>query len=134
MKPSADPTVGPGEPNICVTCRLSGYTPAMTTSKVYAAHERYAAEIGRTCDALTRLIDANGPRATPELTSRLKRLSPRESEILCLVAQGESNQEIAQGLFIGETTVKTHIGRIQTKLEARDLVQLVVLAHRAGLV
>jgi DNA-binding NarL/FixJ family response regulator len=85
-------------------------------------------------DVLDRLIDANGPRATPELTARLKRLSPRESEILCLVAQGESNQEIAQGLFIGETTVKTHIGRIQTKLEARDRVQLVVLAHRAGLV
>jgi DNA-binding NarL/FixJ family response regulator len=85
-------------------------------------------------DVLSRLLEGNARRPHPELVTRLQRLSPREAEILRLVGRGESNLEIAQGLYIGETTVKTHVGRIQTKLDARDRIQLVVLAHRAGLV
>jgi DNA-binding NarL/FixJ family response regulator len=56
-----------------------------------------------------------------------------EAQVFRLVGQGASNTEIAQGLYVGETTVKTHISRIQTKLAARDRVQLVVMAHQAGL-
>jgi DNA-binding NarL/FixJ family response regulator len=82
---------------------------------------------------LARLVDAQPDTPRRDAVDSLSRLSPRESEVLRLVAQGATNAEVAQRLFIGETTVKTHVSRIQTKLGARDRVQLVILAHRAGL-
>jgi DNA-binding NarL/FixJ family response regulator len=64
----------------------------------------------------------------------LERLSDREREVLRLMAAGLSNHEIATRLYIGETTVKTHVARIFTKLGARDRVQAVIIAHQSGLV
>jgi DNA-binding NarL/FixJ family response regulator len=64
----------------------------------------------------------------------LQRLTPRESEVLLLVGQGRNNREIAGELFVSETTIKTHIARILAKLGARDRIQLVIIAHRYGLV
>ena len=63
----------------------------------------------------------------------LHRLSPRESDVLELVGRGLNNGELARALHVSETTVKTHLSRILHKLGVRDRIQLVVLAHTAGL-
>jgi len=69
-------------------------------------------------------------RAPPE---ELGELTAREREILRLIASGLSNGEIAQQLYISDTTVKTHVTHILQKLNLRDRVQAVVLAHQTGL-
>jgi DNA-binding NarL/FixJ family response regulator len=73
-------------------------------------------------------------RAGPQQAERLRDLTARESEVLQLVASGLSNVEIAQRLVLSEATVKSHVGRILSKLGLRDRVQIVVFAYETGLV
>jgi len=79
---------------------------------------------------LDRFID---PGSAPRDAAVLDVLTDREREVLALVARGLSNTEIAATLFLSEATVKTHVGRILTKLDLRDRVQAVVLAYETGL-
>jgi len=74
------------------------------------------------------------PAAAVAPSPLLDRLTPREREVLILVARGLTNTEIAEELVVTEATVKSHLGRVLAKLEARDRVQLVLVAYAAGLV
>ncbi|MBB3662816.1 MULTISPECIES: response regulator [Prauserella salsuginis group] len=80
---------------------------------------------------LDRFVDTG--RIAPRDASALDALTEREREVLAHVAKGQSNTEIARELFLSEATVKTHVGRILTKLDLRDRVQAVVLAYETGL-
>ena len=84
-----------------------------------------------------QLIEAflhRAPDPHESVTTRLAALTDRESDVLALVARGLSNAEIGARLYISPATVKTHVARILTKLDARDRAQLIVIAYETRLV
>jgi len=96
-------------------------------------------QVARGADALLapavirRLVDRFAGAPPRPSTTALDLLTGREVEVLRLLGRGLSNAEIAAELFIGETTVKTHVARVLMKLHLRDRVQAAILAHEAGL-
>jgi DNA-binding NarL/FixJ family response regulator len=92
---------------------------------------------GEACFApsvLERLIATYTRAAEPPDEARLGTLTDRERDVLRLVGRGRSNTEIAGALFISETTVKTHLSRLFTKLGIHDRTQAVVMAYETGLI
>jgi DNA-binding NarL/FixJ family response regulator len=97
-------------------------------------------QAGRGVDSLLapvltkRLVErfARTRAVVPSAPEALDRLTPRERDVLGLVARGLTNDEIARELYIGETTVKTHLARVFTKLDLRDRVQAVIFAYENG--
>jgi DNA-binding NarL/FixJ family response regulator len=112
---------------------LKDVPPADLVSAIHAAAGGHAV----VAPAVTRrLLDTVLPHLPGAVTAdeRLDRLTEREREVLALVARGRSNTEIAAGLHLSEATVKAHVGRLLSKLELRDRVQIVVYAYENGLV
>jgi DNA-binding NarL/FixJ family response regulator len=101
-----------------------------------AAVRVVAAGDGLIAPTITKRLIEQFARTAPSTTppAGLEELTPREVEVLTLVARGLSNGEIAEELVISEATVKTHVKRVLGKLGARDRVQAVVAAYEAGLV
>jgi DNA-binding NarL/FixJ family response regulator len=81
-----------------------------------------------------RLIAEFAKRPEPATPKGLAGITDREQDVLLLIARGLSNAEIAAHLHLGLATVKTHIGRLLSKLAARDRAQLVIAAYESGLV
>lgn len=112
---------------------LKDARPPELLGAIRAVHSGDAALAPR---VTARMIEqfVSAPERTTTDDERIAALTPREREILVAIGAGLTNDELAEKFFLSISTVKTHIGRILQKLEARDRVQLVILAYEAGLV
>jgi DNA-binding NarL/FixJ family response regulator len=109
----------------------------VTAERLFDAVRVIAAGDALLAPGVTRRLVAEFARLRTRSTTpsnTLEALTPREREVLLLVAEGLSNPEIATRLVVGEETVKTHVSRVLTKLGLRDRTQAVVLAYESGLV
>ena len=108
----------------------------VTAERLFDAVRVVAAGEAMLAPAVTRRLISEFTRLRPRAGAevRLESLTPRETEVLRLLAEGLSNPEIAARLVVGEETVKTHISRLLAKLGLRDRTQAVVAAYESGLV
>jgi DNA-binding NarL/FixJ family response regulator len=110
----------------------------VTAERLFDAVRVVAAGEALLAPTVTRRLIAEFARLRPRPRSAaappLQRLTPREIEVLRLIAEGLSNPEIAARLVVGEETVKTHVSRVLNKLGLRDRTQAVVMAYESGLV
>jgi DNA-binding NarL/FixJ family response regulator len=107
----------------------------VTAERLFEAVRVVAAGDALLAPTVTRRLIGEFARQRPRpRPPALARLTPRETEVLCLVAEGLSNPEIAARLVVTEETVKTHVSRMLAKLGLRDRTQAVVAAYESGLV
>jgi DNA-binding NarL/FixJ family response regulator len=107
----------------------------VTAERLFDAVRVVAAGEALLAPAVTRRLIGEFARLRPRATpAALDALTPRETEVLRLIAEGLSNPEIAVRLTVGEETVKTHVSRLLAKLGLRDRTQAVVAAYESGLV
>jgi len=110
---------------------------AELVAAVRAVHRGDAALAPRVTRRLVELVATLPPEdgaSGADRPAALAQLTEREHEVFLAMARGLTNAELAETLFLSESTVKTHVGRVLQKLDARDRVQAVILAHRWGLV
>jgi DNA-binding NarL/FixJ family response regulator len=109
----------------------------VTAERLFEAVRVVAGGEALLAPTVTRRLIAEFARLRPQPPTRPERLSeltPRETEVLRLVAEGLSNAEIAERLVVTRETVKTHVSRVLSKLDLRDRSQAVVVAYESGLV
>ncbi len=109
----------------------------MTRDELVHAVRVVAAGEAMLAPSVTRRLIAEFTRQRPKphpAPERLEVLTTREREVLELMARGLSNAEIAAELIVGEATVKSHVAHVLMKLDLRDRIQAVILAHELGLV
>jgi DNA-binding NarL/FixJ family response regulator len=101
---------------------------------IAAVHTVAAGEALLSPSVTRRVIDRMAQQPTPELAdqNKLDALTPREREVLELIARGLSNREIAAALAVEASTIRTHVKRVLMKLELRDRVQAVIFAYETG--
>lgn len=112
---------------------LKDARPADLLAAIRAVHAGDAALAPRITRRMLELFGRDVPAEPTELSGEAASLTPRELEVLTAIGEGLSNAEIAERQFVAESTVKTHIGRLLTKLNARDRVHLVIYAYEHGL-
>ncbi|GGF35664.1 DNA-binding response regulator [Microbacterium sorbitolivorans] len=110
---------------------LKDARPPELLGAIRAVHSGDAALAPR---VTARMIETFVEGPAPIDDARLEVLTPREHEILVAIGEGLTNDELAARFFLSISTVKTHISRLLQKLDARDRVQLVIIAYEAGLV
>lgn len=113
---------------------LKDAPPADLLSAIRSVHSGDAVVAPSTTRRLLDRFAGQLPANTPPTPAALNTLTDREREVLSVLARGLSNAEIATRLHVSEATVKTHVGRILTKLDLRDRVQAVVLAYETRLI
>lgn len=113
---------------------LKDAPPADLIAAIRAVHSGDAVVAPSTTKRLLDAFMPHLPAEPPAERGDLDRLTAREREVLMLLARGLSNAEVAERLVLSEATVKTHVGRILTKLRLRDRVQAVVYAYETGLI
>ncbi|HEX5596899.1 MAG TPA: response regulator transcription factor [Micromonosporaceae bacterium] len=113
---------------------LKDVPPEELLSAIRVVHRGDAVVAPSTTRRLINQFAAHLPNLAVAADDPVSLLTGREREVLLLVAAGRSNAEIAKELFVAETTVKTHVGRILSKLGLRDRVQAVIYAYEHGLV
>ncbi|KQZ08507.1 response regulator transcription factor [Agromyces fucosus] len=113
---------------------LKDSRPADLVGAIRTVHAGEAALSPRVTRRMIELFAGELPGTeAPIEAPGLDSLTPREREILIGIAEGRSNPELAEQFFLSESTVKTHVGRVLQKLDARDRVQLVIYAYEHGL-
>lgn len=113
---------------------LKNTPPTQLTSAIRAIAAGDALVSPRVTRSMLDLFATRLPRQPGTVDSRLDVLTERERDVFLAIAKGYNNTEIGENLFVSESTVKTHVGRILLKLDLRDRVQAVILAYEAGLV